>query len=230
MRYITPANIQWMNRIGVRNMVYTAESDANLRTGAPGGGEWRTVYNCAPVRSFTFHPEVAVDAPLVFLGRLERCKGAHTAIKVAQLTGRKLIIAGNISPLKEEQAYFEHEVKPHIDGTQIQYIGVVDNAQKNQLLGNAAAMLLPVEWYEPFPIVLPESYACGTPILAFPGGGVPEGIFEGTTGFISRSAEEMAAQVAQIPSLSRALCRQTALERYSDDRIATDYLNIYQAS
>lgn len=228
MRYITPANIRWLNRAGVRNMVYTAVSDAIVRTGAPGGGEWRTVYNCAPVRSFTYNPAVPDDAPLVFLGRLERCKGAHTAIKVAQLTGRKLIIAGNISPLKEEQSYFENEVKPFIDGRQIEYIGVVDNVQKNQLLGNAAAMLLPVEWYEPFPIVLPEAYACGTPILAFPGGGVPEGIFEGRTGFISQTAEEMAAQVALLPSLSREQCRQTALELYSDDRIATDYLTIYQ--
>lgn len=227
MRYITPGNIRALNRVGVRNMVYTAVSDAIVRTGISGGGDWRTVYNCAPVQSFTFNPEVPVDAPLVFLGRLERCKGAHTAIRVAQLTGRKLIIAGNISPLKEEQAYFEHEIKPQIDGAQIRYIGVVDNAQKNQLLGNAAAMLLPVEWYEPFPIVLPESYACGTPILAFPGGGVPEGIFEGETGFISNSAEEMAAQVALLTQLKRADCRQRAENLYSDEVIALNYLSIY---
>lgn len=228
MRYISPANIRWLNRTGVRNMVYTAVSDAIVQTGISGGGKWHTVYNCAPVNSFEYIPEVSHEAPLVFLGRLERCKGVHTAIKVAQITGRKLIIAGNISSLKEEQMYYENEIKPHIDGTQIQYIGVVDNAQKNNLLGSAAAMLLPVEWYEPFPIVLPESYACGTPILAFPGGGVPEGIFDGKTGFISHSAEEMALQVKRIPELKRELCRKAALEKYSDDRIAADYLTIYQ--
>lgn len=227
MRYITPRNIRILNRAGVRNMVYTAVSDAIVQTGISGGGEWRTVYNCAPVEAFTYNAHVPADAPLVFLGRLERCKGAHTAIKVAQLTGRKLIIAGNISPLKEEQAYFEHEIKPQIDGTQIQYIGVVDNVQKNRLLGNAAAMLLPVEWYEPFPIVLPESYACGTPILAFPGGGVPEGIFEGETGFISHSAEEMASHVALLGQLNRADCRRKAELLYSDTTIATNYLSIY---
>lgn len=227
MRYITPANIRLLNRLGVRDMTYTAVSDAIVRTGISGGGDWRTIYNCAPVQSFTFNPEVPADAPLVFLGRLERCKGAHTAIKVAQLTGRRLIIAGNISPLKKEQLYFENEIKPQIDGMKIQYIGVVDNAQKNQLLGNAAAMLLPVEWYEPFPIVLPESYACGTPILAFQEGGVPEGIFVGETGFISHTAEDMAAQVALISELNRADCRRRAELLYSDDVIALNYLSIY---
>ena len=161
------------------------------------------------------------------MGRLERCKGAHTAIQVAKITGRKLIIAGNISPLKEEQIYYENELKPQFDKNRITYIGVVNNEQKNKLLGSAAAMLLPVEWYEPFPIVLPESYACGTPILAFPGGGVPEGIFKGETGYISSSAEEMADQVKLIPSLSRYKCRKKAEELYSDTVIANNYLEIY---
>ena len=227
MRYITPSNVKRLNQIRVRNMVYTAVSDAIVKTGKSGGGEWRTVYNCAPIHKYTFVDNADADAPLVFLGRLERCKGAHSAIKVAQLTGRKLIIAGNISALPEEKVYFEKEVKPFIDGQQIQYIGVVNDEQKNKLLGSAAAMLLPVEWYEPFPIVMPESYACGTPILCFPGGGVPEGIVEGVTGFISRDTEEMAAQVGKIELLDRKACRNLALERYSDHAIAKDYLKIY---
>lgn len=228
MRYISPKNIEWLNRVGVRNIVYTAVSDAIVKTGISGGGEWRTIYNCAPVKDFTYTAEVSADAPLVFLGRLERCKGAHTAIKVAKLTNRKLIIAGNLSPLKEEQAYFENEIKPHIDGDCIKYIGVVDNYQKNQLFSNAAAMLLPVEWFEPFPIVLPESYACGTPILAFPGGGVKEGIFEGKTGFLSNSVDEMSSQVSMIGQISRSECRKKYIELYSDDKIATDYLSLYK--
>lgn len=228
MRYITPSNIKWLNRLGVRNITYTAVSDAIVKTGISGGGSWKTVYNCAPVDQFTFVPKVAEDAPLVFLGRLERCKGAHTAIEVAKITGRKLIIAGNISALPEEQEYFERELKPHFDNDLVTYVGVVDNEQKNKLLGSASAMLLPVEWYEPFPIVLPESYACGTPILAFPGGGVPEGIFEGTTGFISHTAKEMADQVSLINSLNREDCRREAMDRYSDHQIASDYLEIYR--
>lgn len=228
MRYISPQNIRNLNLIGVRNITYSAVSKAIVNIGVSGGGEWATIYNCAPIDQFTFNPSVSIDAPLVFLGRLERCKGAHTAIKVAKLTNKKLIIAGNISPLKEEQSYFENEIKPHIDGVFIKYIGVVDNHQKNQLLSNAAAMLLPIEWYEPFPIVLPESYACGTPILAFPGGGVKEGIFEGKTGFLSNSVEEMSSQVSMIGQLSRSECRKKYMELYSDDKIATDYLSLYR--
>jgi len=228
MRYITPKNIRMLNALGVRNLIYTAVSDAIVKTGKSGGGNWKTIYNCAPVNEFDYVPEVPPDAPLVFLGRLERCKGAHTAITVAEITNRKLIIAGNISTLPHEKEYFYKEIKPRIDGNLIQYIGVVDNKQKNELLGSAAAMLLPVEWYEPFPIVLPEAFACGTPILAFPGGGIPEGIKTGITGFLSNRAEEMAKQVSQIKTLSRAACRGEALENYSDTKIAEDYLNIYK--
>jgi glycosyltransferase involved in cell wall biosynthesis len=228
MRFITPGNIRMLNRIGVRNMTYTAVSDAIVKTGVSGGGKWETVYNCAPIDQFDFVNEVPYDAPLVFLGRLERCKGAHTAIKVAKLANRKLIIAGNISNVPNENKYFHKELKPNIDGDLIKYIGPVDNKQKNALLGSAAAMLLPIEWYEPFPIVLPESFACGTPVLAFPGGGVPEGIQHGLTGFLSNTAEEMAQQVDDIHLLNRKVCRNEAELKYSDQAIANKYLNIYQ--
>lgn len=227
MRYITPRNIKLLNQIGVKNITFTAVSNAIVNTGVSGGGTWKTVYNCAPIDQFDFVSNVQNDAPLFFIGRLERCKGAHTAIKVAHITKRKLIIAGTISPLREEIEYFEKELKPHFDGELIQYIGPIDNEQKNKIFGESAAMLLPVEWFEPFPIVLPESYACGTPILAFPGGGVPEGIIHGETGFISNTAEEMAAHVLKIQQLSRIKCREIAVELYSDLKIANDYLKIY---
>jgi len=227
MRYITPNNIKWLNRIGCRNITYTAVSDAIVKTGINGGGDWKTVYNCAPIEQFDFVDEVPGDAPLVFLGRLERCKGTHSAIAVAKLAKRKLIIAGNISHLASEQDYFNNEISPQLDGELVKYIGVVDNEQKNKLLGSAAAMLLPIEWYEPFPIVLPESFACGTPILAFPNGGVPEGIREGVTGFLCNQVEDMAEQVNNIQILNRAECRKDAEEKYSDMVIAKEYLKIY---
>jgi glycosyltransferase involved in cell wall biosynthesis len=228
MRYITPSNIKWLNRLGIKNIVYTAVSDAIVKTGISAGGVWRTVYNCAPIRQFDFRNDTDPQtAPLVFLGRLERCKGAHSAITVAEKTGRKLIIAGNISTLPEEKEYFYKELQPRIDGDLVTYIGVVNNKEKNELLGNAAAMLLPIEWYEPFPIVLPESFACGTPILAFANGGVPEGIREGLTGFLCSDAEDMSKKVSKISELSRRACRKEAEAEYSDDRIAEEYLNLY---
>jgi glycosyltransferase involved in cell wall biosynthesis len=228
MRYITPSNINWLNRIKVQNIMYTGVSHAIVKTGIEGGGSWKVVYNCASIEKFNFQPIVIPDAPLVFLGRLERCKGVHTAIAVAMATNHKLIIAGNISDIEEEQEYFRKEIQPKINGTSIIYIGPVDNQQKNSLLGNAKALLLPIEWFEPFPVVLPEAYACGTPVLAFPGGGMEEGVFHGKTGFLCHSIEDMIERVESIKKISRYDCRKVAEELYSDKKIASDYLNLYQ--
>ncbi len=228
MRYITPQNVKWLNQFKVRNIVYTGVSQAIVDTGITGGGSWRVVYNCAPIEKFSFQPILTQDAPLVFLGRLERCKGVHTAIDVALATNHKLIIAGNISDIEEEKAYFENEIKPKINGTSIIYVGSVDNHQKNTLLGNAKALLLPIEWFEPFPVVLPEAYACGTPVIAFPGGGMAEGVFHGKTGFLCHSIEDMVERVQSISKISRHTCRRIAEELYSDSKIANDYISIYE--
>lgn len=227
MRYITPSNVSWLNKIGVKNIVYTGVSNAIIETGISGGGIWKIVYNCAPVEKFKFESNVIQDAPLVFLGRLERCKGVHTAIAVALASKHKLVIAGNISDIEIEQEYFKKEIQPRIDGRTIVYIGEVNNEQKIKLLTNAKALLLPIEWFEPFPVVLPEAYACGTPILAFPGGGMAEGIFHEKTGFLCHSVEDMVNKVAYISKIDRSVCRQIAEEKYSDHKIANDYLAIY---
>jgi glycosyltransferase involved in cell wall biosynthesis len=228
MRYITPKNVKWLNSIKVRNIVYTGVSQAIVNTGIGGGGSWRVIYNCAPIEKFTFQPNVLPDAPLVFLGRIERCKGLHTAIAVAMASNQKLVIAGNISDLDEEKEYFKNEIQPKINGASIVYIGPVDNDQKNYLLGSAKVLLLPIEWFEPFPVVLPEAYACGTPVLAFPGGGMAEGVFHDKTGFLCHSIEDMVKRVESINNIDRSICRQIAEEQYSDYKIANDYLGIYQ--
>lgn len=228
MRYITPKNVKYLNTIGVKNIVYTGVSDAIVRTGFNGGGEWKTIYNCASINLFSPQFQLIDDAPLVFLGRLERCKGAHNAIKVAQLSKRRLIIAGNISELEEERNYFEQEIKKHIDGKEISYIGPVDNLMKQQILSNAFALLMPIEWFEPFPVVLVESYACGTPVLAFYGGGMSEGVIDGVTGYMSESIEEMVYHVSQISKIDRKKCREIAENLYGDVKIANDYLKVYQ--
>ncbi len=228
MRYVDINNIKRFDLLKPINMSYTAVSNAIVNTGKTTKSHWDTVYNCAPIDLYDFKKDTPADSYLAFLGRIERCKGLHSAIKVARLTNKKLIIAGNISDLDEEKAYFENEIRPLIDNNQITYIGPVNDIQKNVFLGNASALLTPVEWFEPFPIIIPESYACGTPVLGFDNGGIKEGIVDGVTGFTSTTVEEMARQVNNIDQLSRAACRAKAENDYSDGQIAAAYLALYQ--
>jgi len=227
MRYVNRKNIERFDSLRPVNLTYTAVSNAIVGTGRTARSHWETVYNCAPIDRFEFKPNTSSEGYLAFLGRFERCKGLHSAIAVAKLAQRKLIIAGTISDLPHEKAYFENEIMPQIDGDQITYIGPVNNVQKNDLLGNASALLTPVEWFEPFPIIIPEAYSCGTPVLGFDDGGIAEGIEQGVTGYVSKTVEEMAGHVENISQLSRAACRRKAERDYSDMKIAEDYLSIY---
>ncbi len=228
MRRIDPDNIRRLNSLNSRNIHYTAVSEAIKDTGSPGGGDWSVIYNCAPETLYKLNSNVDPEIdPLVFLGRLERCKGAHTAISVAKKLNRKLIIAGNISDLPEEKEYFYNELEPRIDGELIEYIGTVDDQQKKKLLENSAALMLPIEWLEPFPIVLPEALLCGTPVISFRMGGVPEGIEHGKTGFICDTEDEMAESVLKLSMIDRSYCRKVAVKRFSTKRIIDDYENLY---
>jgi glycosyltransferase involved in cell wall biosynthesis len=228
MRRVSPRNMQRMTRLGARGLIYTAVSDAIRQTGCTGGGDWRVIYNCAKPSLYRLTTGIDVSrAPVVFLGRLERCKGAHTAIDVATRRQRRLIIAGNVSSLPEERAYFEREVKPRIDGQLITYVGPVDDRKKTELLGSAAALLLPIEWEEPFPVVLPEALLCGTPVVAFRRGGVPEGITDSLTGFLCDTADDMAAALDKLPGIDRAACRREAERRFSDSVITAEYEALY---
>src|SRR6202008_2361603 len=148
---VNPSNMATARRLGARRVAYTAGSAASRDPGRPGGGGWAVIYNCAAPERYPFVAGTdPATAPLVFLGRLDRCKGAHHAITVAQRLQRRLIIAGNITPLPHEEAYFATEIKPRIDGTLVTYIGPVNDGEKQKLLGSAAAMLMPIEWEEPF--------------------------------------------------------------------------------
>ena len=229
MRTVNPQNMVTARRLGARRLHYTAVSAAIRDTGRPGGGDWSVIYNCAAPERYPF--VAATDpatAPLVFLGRLDRCKGAHHAITVAQRLQRRLIIAGNISPLPHEEAYFRAEIAPRVDGKLVTYIGPVGDEQKRTLLGQAAAMLLPIEWEEPFPVVLPEAMLCGTPFIAFRRGGVPEGIDHGRTGFLCDNAEQMADEVGRLGTINRAVVRAEAIRRFSDAAIVAEYARLYR--
>jgi glycosyltransferase involved in cell wall biosynthesis len=229
MRTVNPANMAAARRLGARRLHYTAVSAAIRDTGRSGGGDWSVIYNCAAPERYPFVAGTdPVTAPLVFLGRLDRCKGAHHAIAVARQLQRRLIIAGTISPLAHEQQYFDDEIAPQIDGDLVTYLGPVDDEQKRTLLGRAAAMLLPIEWEEPFPVVLPESMLCGTPLIAFRRGGVPEGIDHGRTGFLCDGVDEMAALVGRLDTIDRAAVRAEAVRRFSDTAIVGEYERLYR--
>src|SRR5439155_21276517 len=126
---------------------------------------------------------------LSFIGRIAPVKGTHLAIEVAQKSGIPLKIAGQVQPAFQD--YFDVEIKPKIDGKFIEYIGEADMDAKNELLGDSMAMLFPIQWNEPFGLVLVEAMACGTPVLALPGGSVPEIVRDGVSGYLCTSVEEM---------------------------------------
>lgn len=185
------------------------------------------IHNAAPRATYRFEPVVPADAPLVFLGRVEYIKGAHVAIEVACRSGRRLILAGNTSPGEEHQHYFATQIAPFVDGDRVQYVGPVDDVQKNELLGQAAALLMPIQWEEPFGIVMAEALACGTPVIGLRRGAVPEVVRDGLTGFVCDTAEEMATAVAHTPQLDRAACRADMERRFSDDAMVSAYELLY---
>lgn len=187
-------------------------------------GDWTTVFNGVDLDKYSFAPTVAPDAPLVFLGRVERIKGTHNAIAIAKAAGRRLLIAGNIT----DRSYFDSVVAPEIDDETILYVGPVDDAQKNDLLSRAAALLMAIEWEEPFGIVMVEAMACGTPIIGFARGAVSEVVRDGVNGFIVRDVHEAAAAVQKLPTLQRAGVRRDAEQRFSADVIVSDYERLYE--
>jgi glycosyltransferase involved in cell wall biosynthesis len=225
-REISGRNVRLFHDLKGENIFYTACS-TDLLSRVKTKGHWQVVYNAIDFSKYSLHGNISKDAPLIFLGRIERIKGCHTAIKVAKATGNRLIIAGNISPLREEREYFEKEIKPHIDEEQIQYVGPLNDAKKNEYLGQAKALLFPIEWNEPFGIVMIEAMACGTPVIGFGKGSVPEVIDEGVTGFIVSSEEEMINSIKKIGTINRSNCREHALLRFDVRKIAKQYLDLF---
>jgi glycosyltransferase involved in cell wall biosynthesis len=164
---------------------------------------------------------------LSFIGRIAPLKGTHIAIDVAQRTGIPLKIAGDVQPMYRE--YFEKKIKPQLDGKLVEYIGLADLEAKNELLGNSMAMLFPIQWNEPFGLVMVEAMACGTPVLAMPGGSVPEVIREGISGHICRSVVQMAKR-AQNLNFSPIAVRQYVAENFSIERMARRYAAVYETA
>jgi glycosyltransferase involved in cell wall biosynthesis len=205
------------------SLVFTGCSDYISHQIAP-VAEAYTIYNCAPIERYTLKTVVDEDAPLMFLGRIEDIKGTHVAVEVARKTGKRLIIAGNIPA--EGVTYFETMIKPWLDD-RIVYMGPVNDEQKNKWLGESSALLMPIQWNEPFGIVMAEAMACGTPVLGFPRGSVPEVVEDGKNGFICSDTESMVRGVMNIQAIDRRKVRQIAEEKFSNSKITDDYLSLY---
>ncbi len=161
---------------------------------------------------------------LSFIGRIAPIKGTHLAIEIAKQSGIPLKIAGEVQPMYRD--YFEAKVKPHIDGSFIEYIGLADLAAKNELLGNSMAMLFPIKWDEPFGLVMVEAMACGTPVLALKGGSVPEIVRDGLSGYVSARTSKLVAYLRDL-RLDPVAIRQYVEQNFSLERMAQDYCSLY---
>jgi glycosyltransferase involved in cell wall biosynthesis len=228
-REIYAPNIKNINRLKIKNLVFTAPSEFCANTGNV-AGNWRVVYNAINFNKYTPKKTVANDAPLIFLSRIERLKGAHEAIEIALQTGNRLIIAGNISPLKEEQEYFKNEIEPFIDGEKIIYVGILDDKGKNKYLGLSKAMIFPAQTKEAFGMVMVEAMACGTPVIAYNLAAMPEVIENGITGFIVSDKREMILKIPELEILNREKCAIRAKQSYHVENIAENYLNLFYES
>lgn len=225
-REISPRTTSLAHRLSGGTLEFSAISKQMIDA-APLAGRWHLVPNGVPLSTYTFRETAAPDAPLVFLGRIEKIKGPHLAIEIARRVGRKLIIAGNIS--EEHRGWFDENIAPYLDSENINYIGPVNDAQKNELLGSAAALLMPILWEEPFGIVMAEAMACGTPVFGLRRGAVPEVVENGVTGFVCESVDDLVYSFGQLERLSRRATRQRVECLYSDAAVTDGYLTVYRA-
>jgi glycosyltransferase involved in cell wall biosynthesis len=165
---------------------------------------------------------------LAFLGRMSAEKRVDRAIEIARRAGMKLKVAAKIYP--EERAYFQETIEPLLraSGDQVEFIGEVGGREKDDFLGNAHALLFPIDWAEPFGLVMIEALACGTPVIAWRNGSVPEIIADGVTGFVVDSLEDAVRAVERVAGLSRPACRRAFEERFDAARMARDYVEVYR--
>lgn len=183
------------------------------------------VYNAVDETQFPYSS--AKGNYLLHIGRLTAVKGTHLAVQAAKHAGEKLILAGPV--FEEDKQFFVREIAPSIDGSQIQYIGPVGGAGKMALLQGAKALLVPICWEEPFGLVMIEAMSCGTPVVAFNRGSVPEIVEHGKTGFIVDDLDSMCMAVKNVAAINPACCHAAALERFSPQRMVSNYEEVYKS-
>jgi glycosyltransferase involved in cell wall biosynthesis len=200
-------------------VAYVAISEADR---APDLRYAATIHHGIRVEDFAFDPHGSED--LLFFGRMHPDKGPAEAVEVAQRTGRRLTLCGIV----QDEAYFREKVESHLDGERITYLGPVGGELRVRALGSARALLHLINFDEPFGLSVIEAMACGTPVIAFRRGSMPELIDHGVTGFLVDSLDEAVQAVARLGEIDRQACRAAVMERFSVDRMADDYLALYR--
>jgi glycosyltransferase involved in cell wall biosynthesis len=184
----------------------------------------KTVYHGLPAS--LFRPGPGDGGYLAFLGRISPEKRVDRAIEIARRAGRSLRIAAKVD--RADIEYFEHQIRPLLALPHVEWVGEITEDEKGKFLGGAEALLFPIDWPEPFGLVLIEAMACGTPVVAFPEGSVPEIIEDGVSGFLVDSVRDAAAAIERLPSLDRTVCRRVFEERFTAARMAANYVGIYR--
>ncbi len=183
-----------------------------------------TIHHGLPRNLYNFHPKS--EGYLAFLGRISPEKRPDQAIEIAKRAGIPLKMAAKVDPA--DRVYYEAAVEPLLNHPLIEFVGEISDAEKNDFVGNAMALVCPYDWPEPFGLVLIEALACGTPVLAYRRGSIPEIIDHGSTGFVCETVDEMVEAVGQVALLERRRCRAAFDERFTADRMARDYVALYE--
>jgi len=181
----------------------------------------RTIHHGIDIKQFDFQPDP--NDYLLFFGRIHHDKGAREALEIARACNKRLILAGII----QDEAYYHQYVEPHLDDRNAVYVGTAGPVQRNQLLGKAYALLHPINFNEPFGLSVIESMACGTPVIAFNKGSMPELIEHGKNGFLVSGCEEAVEHVVRIKDINRSDCRQTVEDRFTADSMVEKYIDVY---
>ena len=189
----------------------------------PSRGALPPIHHGIDVESFSFGRQP--EGYLLFLGRFMPDKGAMRAIEAARLAGRRLVLAGKVDTADADR--FTRDIEPAIDGDRVTYVGEADADTKRRLLAGADALLFPIEWDEPFGLVMIEALASGTPVIGFRRASVPEIVEDGLTGYVVDDVAAMASAIDRVAEIDRRICRREAERRFTVERMADDYLSRY---
>jgi glycosyltransferase involved in cell wall biosynthesis len=220
--HIMPDHLPLFRKFQKANLVSISR---DLSTDFEGLNHIGTVYNGLKMDYYPFSNEN--DGYLLYVGRINRDKGTHNAILAAKRLNLPLIIAAKIVEEESAHRYFRKYVKPHLN-SQIQWIGEVEEEERNKLMSRALAFLHPAPWREPFGLTLIEAAACGAPVIALRRGAIPEIVEDGKSGFVVNNLDEVCEAIQKVGTIDRAYCRKHALENFNEKRMADGYEEVYK--